>query len=312
MIYQTKNPILIVIFNRPEIVAETFRSIKNAKPKTIYVFADGPRKNNKTDEINCQKARSFFDEKLDWECEIIKKYNDKNLGCQLAVSSALEWFFLNEKQGIIFDDDCVASISFFKYCDDLLEMYKDNKNILLISGNNYFNHETTDSYFTSKNPCFYGWATWRRSWRNYDPNIRHWPKLKKEKWINEVFKDKASRFYWSRIFEETFLGKKNTWDYQWWLLALQTNSLTIRPKKNLVKHIGTGKDSTHVKSIQFRDRFGAKNIDFPLIHPTNLSPFEVHDKFENSKIWRIKYTYFKLQLIDLVIFIKKLIPILRK
>ena len=102
-----------------------------------------------------KKQEIFFDEKLDWECKIIKKYHDKNLGCQMAVSSALEWF-LNEEQGIIFDDDCVASISFFKYCDDLLEMYKDNKNILLISGNNYFNHETTDSYFTSKNPCFYG------------------------------------------------------------------------------------------------------------------------------------------------------------
>ena len=84
MIYQTKNPILIVIFNRPEIVAETLKSIKNAKPKTIYVFADGPRKNNKSDEINCQKTRNLFDEKLDWECKVIKKYHDKNLGCQLS------------------------------------------------------------------------------------------------------------------------------------------------------------------------------------------------------------------------------------
>tara|TARA_B100000886_G_C20423910_1_gene492950 strand:- start:1423 stop:2361 length:939 start_codon:yes stop_codon:yes gene_type:complete len=312
VIYQTKNPILIVIFNRPEIVSKVFRSIKKAKPETIYVFADGPRKKNKSDEINCQKTRDLFDEKLDWECNVIKKYYDKNLGCQLAVSKALEWFFSNEEQGIIFDDDCVASISFFRYCDELLEMYKNNTNILLISGNNYFKHEIKDSYFISKNPCFYGWATWRRSWKNYDPNISHWPKLKKEKWINHVFKDKASRFYWSKIFDETFLGKKNTWDYQWWLLALQTNSLTIRPKKNLVKHIGTGKDSTHIKSIQFRDRFSAKNIDFPLIHPKNLLPFEAHDKFENTKIWKIKYTYFKFQVSNLIKFLKKLIPIFRK
>ena len=312
MIYQTKNPILIVVFNRPEIVGKTFEAIKKSKPKKIYVFADGPRKSVDTDKFNCKKTREIFNEKVDWDCEIITNYNENNLGCQLAVSSALKWFFLNEKQGIIFDDDCVASLSFFRFCDELLEKFKNDEKILLISGNNYFKKKNEYSYFASKNPCFYGWATWKRSWKNYDPKMRDWPKLKEKKWINDIFKDKSSRYYWTKVFDETYSGKKNTWDYQWWYLSLKNNSITLRPSRNLVQHIGSGKDSTHIKSKHFRDYFEPLEIDFPLKHPEELKVFDIHDAYENSEVWKIKKTYIMSKLNFIIKIFKKLIPLKNK
>src|SRR4051812_35098447 len=128
-------PILFLIFNRPDVTQSVFNAIREARPKQLFVAADGPRKGNKTDDAKCREARSII--KVDWPCELKTLYREENLGCRRAVSSGISWFFSLVEEGIVLEDDCLPHPDFFPYCEELLARYRDNPRIMHISGGNY-------------------------------------------------------------------------------------------------------------------------------------------------------------------------------
>src|SRR5680860_58582 len=107
------------------------------KRQKLYIAADGPRQDNANDKINCLEARNIIENQIDWDCQVKKLFRNENLGCKIAVSSAVNWFFENEEEGIIIEDDCLPGVSFFEFCRELLEYYRNDNRIMMISGNNF-------------------------------------------------------------------------------------------------------------------------------------------------------------------------------
>lgn len=288
-----KTPILFLIFNRADTANKVFDEIRKQKPKYLFVAADGPRNNVIGEKERCEETRKII-EKIDWDCELKTLFRKENLGCGLAVSQAISWFFENVEEGIILEDDCLPSKTFFSFCEEMLEKYKNDRKIGVISGNNFlFNKfEITDSYYFSIIPHIWGWATWRRVWVNYDFNISNWPELKNKKWLNIFFDKETSRYYWNSIFDDVHNKKINTWDYQLSFMCLFNKYLTVIPKNNLISNIGFGlAGATHTKNKGgIFSEMNTKDLDFPIKHPGSVvrnKKFDDYIQKQNFCWWKM-------------------------
>jgi len=278
-------PILLIIFNRPDTAEKVFNEIKKIKPKKLFVSADGPRENKPGEKEKCLATRKIIDQ-VDWECEVYKKYSDVNLGCKLGVSSGIDWFFKNVEQGIILEDDCLPAQSFFKFCEELLEKYKNNEKIMMISGDNFQNSRQRGdgSYYFSKFSHIWGWATWRRAWKYYDVSMTDYPKFKQEEKINAIWNKKYIRKYWTNIFDQVYENKIDTWDYQWAFSIWKMDGLCVIPNYNLISNIGFRDDATHTKSANKLANQKIQSMDI-IKHPFKIEQNKKADNYY-SKIFK--------------------------
>jgi len=211
---QLDTAILFLIFNRPETTRKVFERIRKARPKRLYIASDGPRLLNDSDNQKIIFSREIA-MAVDWKCEVKTLFRKENLGCKFAVESAITWFFNQEEEGIILEDDCLPNADFFLFCQKLLEKYRNNKKVLTILGNNFQDGKIrgSKSYYFSKYFHCWGWASWRRTWAYYDGKISFWPKWKESvDWTNK-FTNKVEQQYWSKIFDKIYLNQIDTWDY---------------------------------------------------------------------------------------------------
>lgn len=276
-----KIPILLIVFNRPETTRMVFDKIRQIKPAKLFIAADGPRKNRPEDIENCKKVREII-KKIDWTCQIKTLFRDENLGCNIGVSSAISWLFQHEDEGIILEDDCVPDISFFEYCRQLLEFYKNDTRIMHISGNNFLKKPwlDKDSYYFSHYPHSWGWATWKRAWKFYDEKLQCWPEVKEKKILKNIFNDGNAEFYWRMIIQKVYTNKIIAWDYRWTLSCWLQNGLSVIPHNNLVKNIGFGDDATNTKGLSSFFYKEIKSLKFPLKYPK----FIIRNKFNDNCI----------------------------
>ena len=244
-----RTAVLFLVFNRPDTTSKVFQMIRQAKPPRLYIAADGPRKNKEGEEEEIAKVRAIVNN-IDWPCEVKTLFRDKNLGCKKAISEAITWFFKNEDQGIILEDDCLPHLDFFSYCEILLDYYAEDKKITCITGNNFQDGQRrgdSSYYFSKYNHCW-GWATWKRGWQHYQEDLKFWPAWSKsDAWLKHT-PDKVERTYWKKIFNLVYAGKIDSWAYPWLGSSWYQNVLTVTPNVNLVSNIGFGKNSTHTKN----------------------------------------------------------------
>jgi hypothetical protein len=244
--------------------------IKKIKPTKLYVAADGPRLDIENEKKLCEETREIISN-IDWPCELKTLYREKNLGCKIGVSSAINWFFQNVEEGIILEDDCLPNINFFKFCQDLLEKYRNNNNILIISGTTFLPPEKKYDYYFTNIPHIWGWATWKRTWDMYDVAMQDFPSFKKEKLIKNIWREKKYQLFWLEIFNEVYLGKINTWDYQLSYTCWKNKKISISPEINLISNIGFDNEATHTKDKNDpKANLKTDNIIFPLKHPNTI------------------------------------------
>jgi hypothetical protein len=305
-------PVLILAYNRPHYSNKLVCALRNIKPRKIYISCDGP-KQNQLDKTKCEETQKIFD-KIDWNCLIKKKINKKNYGCKKAISNGINWFFKHEKEGIILEDDCIPTKYFFFFCKKMLIKYKDNKKIHCVGGVNFFNKKIKESYYFSKYNHCWGWATWRNSWKYNDVNLTFWPKFKYTKNWRNFHKTNIEKNYWTKIFDNTFKNKIDSWAYPWTISLWKISGLTVTPAFNLVKNIGVGSDSTHSLFRQ-KDYFVKKINNKRIIHPKKIKincladefVFKNHFKGKNYLYpWRFIYL-FKIFLTNPFTFLKKTI-----
>lgn len=162
-------PVLFLIFNRPDTTQQVFSAIRKAKPPRLYVAADGPRSDYPDDAESCEIARSIATN-VDWDCEVKTLFRETNLGCGLAVTSAIDWFFEQESEGMILEDDTKPSEQFFKFINFGLRKYRDDKNIGSICGYNPLTPKPNkiDRIIISNYPSVWGWGTWKSVWEKYN------------------------------------------------------------------------------------------------------------------------------------------------
>jgi hypothetical protein len=237
-------PVVFIIFNRPDLTELVFAAIRKAKPKKLLVVADGPRSPEEIEK--CDKTRAVIN-KVDWECEVLTNYSEKNLGCKQRVSSGLDWVFSEVEEAIILEDDCLPAPSFFYFCQTLLERYRDDERVMHISGDNFQSGQsrTEYSYYFSKYTHIWGWASWRRAWKYYDVDMKTWLEYKNSNLLQSVFDDPYEQKYWINILDQAFNNGIDTWDYQWIYACWSQSGLSILPNSNLVSNIGFRSDATH-------------------------------------------------------------------
>lgn len=239
-------PILLVIFNRPDKVKQLIDSLRKVKPTIVYVSADGPRKNVITDAARCANARTTINQ-IDWPCKVVTNFHEANTGSDFGPEKALNWFFDNVEEGIILEDDCIAHPDFFRFAQDMLSRYRNNEQIMLISGNNFQNGiiRGDGSYYFSKYPNTWGWASWKRAWKNYDTNTAGYDDFLKSGKINTICQSSAEKKFWLKFFNQIHTHKLEHWDIKWSFAVWNNDGIVIIPNVNLVKNIGFGLDATH-------------------------------------------------------------------
>jgi hypothetical protein len=242
-------PVLLIVFNRPETTQKVFERIRAAKPAKLYIAADGARKGNSNDEINCKKVFEIVN-KIDWDCEVYKNYSDVNLGCSIRPSSAISWVLEKEDRVIILEDDCYPSLSFFDYSTELLERYKNDSRIMHISGTNFIKDQNlnNDSYFFSRYQKPWGWATWKRAWDLIDLDIPSLKDFINKNYFSYLFTNRSESTYWKEVFERT-IKVKTIWDYQWQYTLFFNYGLCIVPRHNLISNLGSL--GTHPGPMEF-------------------------------------------------------------
>ena len=267
--YGLETPVLLIAFNRPVETAQVIATLREVKARKIYFAVDGPRVQRHTDLqliTETQKLVSHFD----WVCDVQTRFMDTNLGCGLGVSSAISWAFTNEEQLIILEDDIVPSLTFFRFCEELLEMHKDNDRVFSISGSNFVPESelsSSESYRFSNFPHVWGWATWKRSWNTYDLDISGWrSSIKKDEFKSKFQGSVISFFLWSLILDRISRKEIDTWDYQLCLAQWRNQALSIISNKNLTKNIGFTSGATHTTESP-RYIIESTDMQFPLTHP---------------------------------------------
>ncbi|MNJ91746.1 hypothetical protein D3C87_94000 [compost metagenome] len=267
--YDREDAILFLVFNRIETTSKVFQAIKEAAPKRLYIAADGPR--NAEEFEKCRRVKEIV-ANVTWDCEIKTLFREDNLGCRAAVSGGINWFFGHEEQGIILEDDCLPSSSFFGFCSVLLEKYKYDNRIGHIGGSNFQNgiERGRGSYYFSRLTHVWGWASWRRVWNNYDVNMGTFPHFA-ESDLQNLGSHAPFKEIWYKNLKRTFDGEINTWDYQYSYSNIINNYLGVIPNQNFIKNIGFGEGATHTTENHPFANLETKDMD-SIVHPDFFIP----------------------------------------
>jgi hypothetical protein len=266
-------PVVFMIFNRPDTTLRIFAEIAKAKPTKLLVIGDGARGNRAGEAEKVIATRAVIDQ-VDWPCQVLTNYSEVNLGCKNRISSGLDWAFSNVDQAIILEDDCLPDQSFFRYCQEMLEYYRDDLRIGMINGTNllFGRHAIPSSYYFSQFGHVWGWASWSNRWQNdYDVKIEKWGALRTTKWLEEKLASNLDIEGRRKGFDAVFEGTLDTWDVQLDFALLMADRLAIAPSVNLIRNIGFNRaDATHTTGINIGADIASKPMIFPLNHPANV------------------------------------------
>jgi len=279
-LFRCRTPVAFLIFNRPETTARVFERIAAARPPRLLVVPDGPREGVPGEKERCEEALSIT-KQVDWDCQILTDFSPVNLGCKGRVSSGLSWVFSQVEEAIILEDDCLPHPSFFRFCDELLNLYRHEERVAPIGGVNFQppRRLTPASFYFSRYAHIWGWAAWRRSWMHYDVGISRWPELKRSGWLESFLGERRQLPYWERMFDAVYEGRLDTWDYQWMFSCWLNHALTALPAANLVSNIGFGFGAAHTRTASRFSNLPPGELRFPLRIPESLERDAEADAF---------------------------------
>ena len=294
-------PIGLLVFNRPELTEVVFREIARVKPERLFIIADGPR--SQQEEQKCRRVREIVG-KVDWDCDVRTDFSVRNLGCGRRESSGFSWVFSQVEEAIFLEDDTLPDPSFFRFCQELLDRYRHDSRIMQISGNNFEPslRRTPYSYYFSRYPHCWGWASWRHAWNYYDYNMKSWPEFKAAGLLSSLFDNPEEVRYWTSVFDRTYANPINqvadTWDYQWVYAMLSQNGLSVNPNDNLVTNIGFGHpDAVHTKEVTEVANIPLTPIQ-QLDHPGFVLGHRGADRYAFEHLYKPKPTPLKEQLLN--------------
>jgi hypothetical protein len=262
----SETPVVFMIFKRPDTTQRVFEAIARAKTRQLFVIADGPR--NPGEAAMCAATRDII-RGVDWECDVRTNYAETNLGLKRRIASGLDWVFEQVEQAIILEDDCLPDPSFFPFCTELLDRYRDDERVVHISGDYFLGRKlkVETSYYFSRYPSIWGWATWRRAWEKFDVEMTLWNDPAIQARVLDQFSDQKERLFWQTVWQQVSDGTLVTWDYPWMLACMAAGGLAALPTTNLITNVGFRPDATHTQVEGVLGSVPRRAIRFPLTHP---------------------------------------------
>lgn len=268
-------PILLLVFNRPQKTKEVLEALTAISYQRLYIACDGPR--NEYDLRNIDEIKSLINSLVPSDVELHTSFSKHNLGCKKGVLRGINWFFENESEGIILEDDCVPTALFYDYADKSLNHYRSNKSIFHVSGTRFVSSSEKDVSLGDY-PLMWGWATWRDKWKYYDDSDSKYQRAIVDKWLAQGI---IRTIYWLCVASSVYSGKVDTWDIQWMISMWKNKGKAVRPPFNLVKNIGFDEDATHTKK-----EIGSLSIDkIGEIHYPDIPLFSKDLNKEDERIW---------------------------
>lgn len=266
-----QTPVAFFIFRRPQTTRRVFEVIASVRPRRLMIIADGAR--NESEQHLVDKTRELVAH-VDWNCEVSHAFSGSNLGLMRRIPSGLNWVFEQVDEAIILEDDCVPDPSFFAFCEAMLAHYRDDERVMHISGDHFHPDPYPEaSYYFSRYPHIWGWATWRRAWMKYDPDVQSWRDPTVRSRIERQFISRSEARYWRITWDQILNGAGRTWDYQWGFACMMYGGLAINPACNLVQNIGFDVGATNTTNKNHRlANLEAKSLEFPLRHPIKVEP----------------------------------------
>jgi hypothetical protein len=252
----------------------------------LYVAADGARASRSGERAIVEEVRRIATQ-VDWPCELVTLFRDDNLGCKRAVSTAIDWFFEHEPEGVILEDDCLPHPDFFTYCAELLARYRHDERVGFISGTALADLRKQqliwgpEDYVYSRYFSVRGWASWRRTWKDYDVTIDLWHQRRED--VLSLTGNRRLRSIHAKLFDDVSQNRVDTWDYQVAFMMWSSSRLAISPRFNLIENIGFGSDATHTvrrgSEAERRSKAPDDRLCFPLAAPTMLCPNRAFQNF---------------------------------
>ncbi len=265
-----QTPVLLLIQRRPELTARVLSAIREVRPAHLLVAADGPE-----EDARCQETRRLVLEGIDWPCSVLTRFSRERLGCRKAISQALDWGFAVHERLIVIEDDCLPEPSFFRFCTDLLDRYQDDDKVMQICGSNLSGHAAQDgsSYYASRFSTIWGWASWRRAWKNHDATMAGWPASRADPRWKASCKFRGEVAWRKKLYDSAHSGGIDAWSIAWEFAKQSRGGVGLIPSVNLVSNLGWGQDSTHTHDPHDPRAFMKTDpVCFPLQHPGTLMP----------------------------------------
>lgn len=268
-----KSAVLMIVFCRPDTTRKVFEAVRKARPPRLYIAADSPRMYKEGEKNRCEQVRKIFDD-IDWPCKVYRRFRTENMGCSKGPYDAISWFFENEIEGVILEDDIIPIPDFFKFCDEMLEKYRHNDNVQSISGWSYFYDNCPSdyaySYYFSRMTSSWGWATWKRVWNDMDLTLKSISLDTIESYLNtNKFPKRTKKLYldyFKKIKKQYDIIQ--SWDYQFLFSMWRHNRFVVQPLHSMTCNIGFSDGATHKfdKSISLH---GTQTI-YPISYPSDV------------------------------------------
>jgi len=288
-------PILIIGFNRPDMLSQVLENIKKCNPQKLYITIDGPREGNDEDAVNVEKVKRIVKE-IDFCPCVNYRFNSENKGCEITESSGISWVLEKEESVIVLEDDIIAHKSFFRFVQEMLEKYKNCPQIAMVAGLNPTpcRLPNDEDYCFCRSGHIGGWGTWRRAWEQYDLYEEIDDKYLEDTFIRSISVSKSHAKHLKRLLlrlKSNGVGN-NTWDYMYSYYRMKNQMLSIVPRSNLTSNIGVyglharGETVTHYMKID--DDYVAKNHPNKIIWNKDFDLYHFNKWIRPSKKLRIK------------------------
>ena len=270
-----RSAVLYICFNRPAVTARVMAAIRAAQPPRLYISCDGAR-HDRAGEADAVASTRAAATTVDWPCEVRTRFLDTNIGVDNGIATAIDWFFAHEAEGIVLEDDMLPHPDFFPFAEALLERYRDDKRIGLVSGLTLLsaNPSAGASYAFSRYFHMWGWATWRRVWAGQDRTLADWPDARRQRVVeNTLDRRPWGVRHWNRAFARGWRAKNSAWDTALQLSLWRRGLVSIVPATNLVTNIGFGAGATFTTGPMpgFMRRAVPRAMTWPLRHPARIA-----------------------------------------
>jgi hypothetical protein len=288
-------PVVLIVFNRPHLTTLAMERLRAIRPKTLLVVADGPRSDRPHEPELCAEVRQIV-ERIDWPCELLKNYSEENLGCGRRIASGLDWAFRTVEEAAIVEDDCQPEPDFYRFCQEMLERYRDEPRVMQVCGSNFLfgRARPRASYYFSRYPLCWGWASWRRAWSHFDFDMKTWRVGSNQQQYLDQFDNPKERAFWKESWSQMCAGRGDNWDYQWSFACLAARGLSIVPAANLIRNVGFGVDATHTRSRLMALTPPIGRLSFPLKHPTEIKSDEAADQLAAQTLFQKRHLLEKI------------------
>jgi hypothetical protein len=269
----------MIVFNRPELTRRSLAAIRQARPEHLFVIGDGPRAGNENDERRCAEVRDVIGE-VDWPCEVRTRFAETNRGLDPNIEAGIDWVFSQVDRAIFLEDDCIADPTFFVYCEELLERYRDNPSVWMVAGDT---HEVPEALFGDNSYDFatwasvWGWATWADRWHKHRAlfDRQHAAPDEPGRLVPphravpapphpDALVSEAGRRHFTRVATDVD-PTSYFWDHHWWVTIINQNGLSAVPRHNLVENDGYGEGATNVRAK--KAPHPARPLELPIRHP---------------------------------------------